>query len=340
MKRMKAVVYRGPEQLVVEKVNIPEVSPQEILVKADVRIYHGLFRVPIKRGRIIGHEFAGDVVEVGSEVECLSEGMRVTVRPIMHCGRCIYCIQGRTNICLSRPTLGYEYDGAFAEYVRIPAQAIRNGNVFEIPQDFSYEEAAITEPLAACINSVERSNITAGDTVVIIGGGPIGLMHLQLARLYGARRVIVSELKEERLKVAEGFGADMTVNPQKRDLVDFVKELTHGYGADVVIVAVGAPAAIEQAIKAVRKGGTVNIFGGCSTGSSITVDPNIIHYGELIVTGTSGSRPYHHWKAVKLASTGQVRLKPLITHVLPLERAVDAILMKERGVGLKHVLKP
>ena len=345
---MKAVVYRGPRNLAVEEVEVPQISPQEVLVKVraagvcgtDVRIYHGRFSVPVKTGRIIGHEFSGDIVEVGKEVDGLNVGMRVTVRPIMHCGRCLYCLQGRTNICLSRPTLGYEYDGAFAEYVRIPAQAIRNGNVFEIPRNLSYEEAAITEPLAACVNGAERSNMRPGDTVVIVGGGPIGLMHLQLARLYGAQRIIVSEVKEERLRVAESFGADVTINPLEEDLVDSVKRLTQGYGADVAIVAVGAPAAIEQAIKAVRKGGTVNIFGGCPTGSSITIDPNIIHYGELIVTGTSGSKPYHHWKAVKLASAGQVKLKPLITHVLPLERAVEAISMKERGVGLKHVLKP
>jgi len=348
LNKMKAVVYRGPERLAVEEVDVPEISSQEVLVKVkaagvcgtDVRIYHGRFRVPVKSGRIIGHEFSGDIVEVGKEVEGLAVGMRVTVRPIMHCGRCLYCLQGRTNICLSRPTLGYEYDGAFAEYVRIPVQAIRNGNVFELPENLSYEEAAITEPLAACVNGAERSNIKPGDTVVIVGGGPIGLMHLQLAKLYGAGRVIVSEIKEERLKVAEDFGADLTVNPLEEDLVNSVKNLTQGYGADVAIVAVGAPTAIEQAIRTVRKGGTVNLFGGCPTGSSITIDPNIIHYGELIVTGTSGSTPYHHWKAVRLASTGQVKLRPLITHVLPLEKAVDAISMKERGEGLKHVLKP
>ncbi len=348
MGNMMAVVYRGPERLNVESVDIPEISATEVLVKVraagvcgtDVRIYRGRFRVPLKPGRIIGHEFAGDIVEVGKEVEDLREGMKITVRPILHCGRCLYCLQGRNNICVSRPTLGYEYDGAFAEFIKIPGQAIKIGNVFSVPKKLSYEEAAITEPLAACVNGVERSNISVGDTVVIVGAGPVGLMLLQLAKLHGAQRTIVSEISERRLRIAKNFGADVIVNTHEEDFVKVVKDLTNGYGADAVIVAVGAPLAIEQTVKTVRKGGTVNLFGGCATGSSITIDPNTVHYGEIIFTGTSGSRRLHHWKAIKLASTGQVQLKPLITHSFSLGKAVEAILMKERGQGLKHVLKP
>ncbi len=343
---MKAVVYLGPEELKIKTMNVPKISEDEILVKVkasgvcgtDIRIYHSLFRIPIEAGRIIGHEFAGDIVKVGGKVKDLQEGMRVTVRPIIHCGKCIYCMQERTNLCVTRPTLGYDYDGAFAEYVKIPAQAIKIGNVFEIPPALSYEEAAITEPLAACINGIERSNINAGDTVIIFGAGPLGLMHLQLTKLYNAQ-VIVSEVAEKRLKIAKDLGADLVVNPKNEDLCSLIKDL-RGYEADVAIVATGSPIAIELAMKSVKKGGTINLFGGSPAGSTITLDPNIIHYGELLVTGTSGFRTFHHWKAIKLVSKGQIKLKPLITHTLPLEEAVKAILMKEKGEGLKHILIP
>ena len=240
---------------------------------------------------------------------------------------------------MRKPTdLGYEYDGAFAEYIKIPAQAIQIGNVFEISPSLSYEEAAITEPLAACINGNERSNIKADDTVLILGAGPIGLMHLQLAKLQGAH-VIISDLADERLKVAKDLGADRLINPKNEDLLSLAKG-SSDYGVDVAIVATGSAAAIEQGIKALKKGGTLNLFGGSPKGTTVALDPNIIHYGELNVTGTSGFRPFHHWKALKLVDAGQIKLKPLITHTLPLEGAVEAILMKEKGVGLKHILKP
>ncbi len=348
MAEMRASTYHGPEDLRISKVEVPSINSREILVRVkkaavcgtDVRIYHGRFRVPITPGRIIGHEFSGDIVEVGSEVDGFKEEGKVTARPIMNCSKCPYCLKGRVNLCLTRPTLGYEYDGAFAEYIRIPEAAIRSGNLFEIPDNLSYEEGALAEPLAACLNGFERSNVEVGSTVTILGAGPIGLIHLQLAKLGGARKVIMTDLFEERLDTAKKLGASLTINSRNEDPSKIVKDETEGLGADVAIVAVGATKAIEQALKTVKKGGTVNLFGGSPTGSTINIDPNPIHYGELIVTGSSGSTPHHQSKALRLMSRGQIRMKPLITHDLPLERTVEAIKMKEKGEGLKHLLTP
>jgi len=343
---MRAAVFYAPSDIRVEDCPIPSITKDEILVKVkaaaicgtDLRIYKGTKK--IKTPRIIGHEFAGQVEKVGEDITDFTIGDRVTVYPVISCGKCYACMMGRRNICVQRPTIGYEFDGGFAEYVRIPAEATATSSVIKLPDKITYEEAAITEPLAACLNGILRLNVRHGEHVWIAGAGPIGLMHVQLARMAGASLVIVSEVNEYRGKKARELGADIVVNPVEEDVFQRIMSETGGKGADKVMIATGIPKLIEESLKAVRKGARVVIFAGSPEGSSITIDPNIIHYKEIELTGASASTPYLHRKAVELVNNGRIDLKSLITHKLKLEDITKGLEMKEMVEGLKTLVIP
>lgn len=344
MAKMPAAVFYAPQDLRLEQVDIPTAGAGEVVIRVraagicgtDVRIMKGGKKVaaPI----IIGHELAGEVAQVGAGVTGVEPGDRVTVEPVIPCGKCLLCQKGRANICLTRPTIGYEYDGAFANYVRVPATAVRAGNIVKLPDTMSFEEAAIAEPLAACVNGIDRTNIQLGDTVLILGAGPIGLVHLQLSRASGATRVFVSEPNDERRQTALDFGADAVINPLAEDVVAKAKAWTGGVGVDAIIVASGVPAAMQAGIRAVRKGGVFNIFAGSPPESTFALEPNLVHYGELIVTGSSGHTADHLRRAVDLISRGVIDAKRLITHRFELSQIVDALGARHALEGLKHVV--
>jgi|Deesub1362A_J573_1020465.scaffolds.fasta_scaffold00062_115 L-iditol 2-dehydrogenase len=344
MTTMHAAVFYGPSDLRLQEVEVPAIGEGEILLRVraagicgtDVRILKGAKR--IIPPRIIGHEVAGEIVEVGPGVEGLHVGQRVAVEPIIPCGRCPLCLKGRRNICLTRPTLGDHYDGAFASYVRVPATAVAAGNVVPLPPNLSYEEGAFAEPLAACINGIDRCSIHLGDTVLILGAGPIGLVHLLLSRAAGAGRIFVSEPHTERRSIALELGADEVMDPLKEGVVDRVRRWTDGLGADVVIVAIGAPAAMESAIEAVRKGGVVNIFAGSAPDARFPCDPNRIHYGEIALTGSSGHTADHLRRALELMSQGSLDARRLITHRFDFHEIHRALAAREALEGLKHVV--
>ena len=226
--------------------------------------------------------------------------------------------------------MGY---GGFAEYTK--ALAI---NTYKL-QNVTCEEACFAEPLACCLNSILRSRIKPGDNVVIIGVGPMGLMHLQLAKASGAR-VIVSDLIDKRLKFAKEMGADDIVNPSREDAVEKVKKLTGGVGADVVIVTIGNKHAIEQGIKLVAKGGLVNLFAGTHPTASIEIDPNLIHYGEVTLTGSFDNTPWLFERAVRLIELGIVKTKPLISHRFPLDEISEAFRIASGLDRLKVIITP
>jgi L-iditol 2-dehydrogenase len=342
--KMPAAVFYGPSDIRLQKVDIPTITEGEVLVRVraagicgtDVRIMEGGKKVAAPL--IIGHEMAGDIAAVGAGVGGLSVDERVTVEPVIPCGRCPLCLRGRRNICVTRPTIGYDYNGSFATYMRVPATAVAEGNVISLPENLSYEEAAVAEPLAACVNGIDRCNIMLGDTVLIMGAGPIGLAHLALSRAAGASRVFVSEPKDERRQSAMEFGADGVIDPKREDLVGHVRQWTDGLGVDVVIVAIGAPSAMETGVRALRKGGILNIFAGSPPDSHFSCDPNLVHYGELILTGSSGHTAGHMRRAVDLMSRGVIPAKRLITHRFQLEDIVDALDARKALAGLKHVV--
>jgi len=343
---MKAAVFYGPSDIRVEERPIPKIEEGEVLVKVkaaaicgtDLRIYMGTKK--IETPKIIGHEFAGEVEEVKGDVGGICTGERVTVYPVISCGKCYACMMGRRNICVQRPTIGYEYDGGFAEYVKIPSNAIIAGSVIKLPDRISYEEAAITEPLAACLNGILRLQVEHGEHVWIAGAGPIGLMHLQLARLAGAALVVVSEVNEFRAKKARELGADIVVNPVKEEVSKTIMQATDGKGADKIMIAAGVPKLIEESLKAARKGARIVIFAGSPEGSSITIDPNIIHYKEIELTGASAATPFLHRKAVELVNNRRIDLRSLITHKLTLDEIDKGLTMKQMGEGLKTLVIP
>lgn len=346
---MKAARLHGVKDLRVEDVEEPTVGSDEFLIRVkaatvcatDVRIYtYGDPRV--KFPRILGHEFAGDIEEVGVNLKrYLEVGTRVTVNPNMYCGKCRYCVTGRHELCESRYALGIDVDGALAEYLRIPSEAFRTGGVCEVPDNISYEEAALVEPLSACLHGHEFARTGIGDVVVIIGAGPIGLMHVVVSKVMGASKVIVSEIDEDRLKEAANFGADYLVNPLKEDLPSKVSQITGGHGADVVIVAVGSPAAQQQALSIAAKGGRVNFFGGLPVGKdSVPLNTNLIHYKEIFVFGTSSQSIYDFRKTLELVAAGVLDVKRFITHRFPLDDTIKAFEIASSRVGLKVCVNP
>ncbi|MEN6412917.1 MAG: alcohol dehydrogenase catalytic domain-containing protein [Veillonellales bacterium] len=344
MEWMKALVFYGPGDIRLKRHKIPVIRQEEMLIRVkaagvcgtDIRIYNGTKE--IEAPRIIGHEFAGDIIAVGKCVKNFAAGERVTVYPIITCNDCYACKTGRTNICSERITLGYELDGGFAEYVRIPANAIANGNVNRLPSGVSYEEGAVSEPLTAAYSGIRRANVKAGNSVLIVGGGPIGLLHTQLSKLYGAGLIIVSEPQKEKRLQAKFFGADAAVDPLNESLQKLIDKMTGGAGMDIVIADVGVPEIVEKSVEYVKRGGKYVIFAGCPAGSRITIDPNQIHYKELVITGSSAAKPTYQRKILKMIAAGQVDVKTVISDVFPVERWQEAFNMKENYKGLKYVL--
>lgn len=327
-KKMKAAMLYGVGDLRVENVNVPEVKAGEVLVKVraattcgtDVKIFQrGYVGGVIKYPTVFGHEWAGDVAEVGEGVSWIKEGIRIRAGNSGPCLRCRMCEKEDYNLCENMTWLW----GAYAEYIKVPAPIVRV-NIQEIPSHVLYEEAAVAEPLACCLSGIEKCNIGTGDNVAIIGDGPIGLLHLQLARLKGASKIIICGLIEARLTTAKNLGADVTINGDAEECIGRVRQLTDGYGADVVIEAVGLPATWEQALKMVRRGGTVLEFGGCPPSSVIKVETELLHYSDITLLGSFHATPVHFKRALNLIASGAVKIRPIITHKMGLDEIKDA----------------
>lgn len=325
---MKAAMLYGVKDLKVEDVEVPEVKDGEVLVKVkaattcgtDLKIFQrGYVEKVIKLPTIFGHEWAGEVAEVGKGLEWPRKGMRVRAGNSAPCLHCSMCQRGKYNLCENMIWLW----GAYAEYIKVPARMVLM-NMQGVPDGISYEEAAITEPLACVLHGVEQANVKLGDTVAIIGAGPIGLLHLLTVKKMGAGRTIMIDLVDERLGFAEKLGADATVNSGKENVETRIRELTGGYGADVAIEAIGLSATWEQALKLARKGGTVLEFGGCPPGTEIKVNAEMLHYGELTVMGTFHTTPLHFRKALNLIATRTIDVRPLVTRKMKLDNIKEA----------------
>lgn len=320
---MKAAMLHGVKDLRVEDVDMPGVGIGEVLVKikaattcgTDVKIYQrGYVEKIIKLPTIFGHEWAGEVVEVGEDLDWPKKGMRVRAGNSAPCLHCNMCQKGKYNLCENMIWLW----GAYAEYIKIPARTVLV-NMQEIPSHVSFEEAAITEPLACVLHGVEEANVKLGDTVAVIGAGPIGLLHLLTVKKMGAEKIVMIDLVDERLNVAKELGADETINAGKENSVEKVQQLTGGHGADIVIEAIGSPVTWEQALRLARKGGTVLEFGGCPPGTEIKLNTEMLHYGELTVLGAFHTTPLHFRKALNLISSRTVDVRPLVTKRMRLE---------------------
>jgi len=340
---MRAVVYLEPGVLELRQVPIPSIGPDDILVRVRVALTCGTDVKTYRRGHpkilpptLFGHEFAGDVVAVGQEVQGFEPGMRVVAGNSAPCNLCFYCKHGQQNLC---DNLLINL-GAFAEYIKVPGPIVRQ-NTYRIPDALPYRHAALMEPLSCVVHGQDLVQIRPGETVIIVGaGGPIGLMHLQLALRQGAAQVIAVDLKDWRLAVAKRLGATRIVNPEREDPVAVVRDLTDGRGADVSIESAGAKVTWLTAVAAARKGGRVLWFGGLPSGTRIEVDAARVHYDELTLIGPYHLTPMDCFRALQLIKAGVIDADALITHELPLERLEEGLQMMMEGQCVKTAIVP
>lgn len=345
---MKGVVLKGPNVFVTEEIPMPEIGADELLLKmekaaicgTDIRILEGKKTKDVRYPSVIGHEMCGTIDKVGANVKGYEVGEKVSIANIIPCGHCPSCLSGRENACMNRLAVGYQYDGGFEEYVRIPANLIQAGNVIKLPEHVSFTAGALIEPLACCIRGLHNAGTGFNDVVLVIGAGPIGLMHLQLAHIAGASKVIVSEPNEQRLKIAKDLGADIIVDPTKEDLAEIVRRETNGAGVDVIIMAIGVPALVNSTLKLCRKGGTVCLFAGFAGTGECTIEVNTIHYNEINVNGSTGYRRSDYLAAAEMVKNGRINLDRIATHVYKLDDFQQAYETCKAGTGLKIMLEP
>jgi len=345
---MKAAVLEELNKIVVKEVPMPDTDDNGMLLKikscaicgSDLRILHfGNNRV--ETPTITGHEISGEVVRVGKNVSKFSVGDRVAVGADVPCGECTFCEAGIGNNCQINYAIGYQFQGGFAEYMPINATTVNFGPVHKIPDNLSFDEAAIAEPLGCVLNALELSNLKFGDTVAVIGAGPIGCMIIEVAKKMGASKVILVQRSRPRLELAIKFGADVYICSSDEDAVKRVLEETEGLGVDVVLTACPSPEAQGDAIKMAKNRGRVNFFGGLPAGkSNITIDSNIIHYKELFVHGSHGSMPRHHRKAVELIASGVIDAKQFISHKFSLDDIVEGFKVAEGKTGMRVIINP
>lgn len=346
---MKVARFEGPGNLSVIDVPKPTPGPKEILIKVkscatcgtDAKIFkHGHPR--LKPPQVIGHEISGEVVELGSQISGFELGARVQVIAAIPCGDCWLCKSDRMTICENQLSMGYQFAGGFAEYMVIPWEVIRVNGVNRIPENVSFDEAAVTEPLACVLNSQKIVGVSKGDSVLVMGAGPIGCLHVRLARALGAEKVFLADINGGRLALSsEKVKPDASIDMEHEDLAQVIKTLTNGRGPSVVITAAPSGAAQELAISIVAPGGRVSFFGGLPKDQPlINCDANIVHYKEVTLFGANGSSPSQNLEALEMISSGKVRVSDLITHRVPLDRVADAIDAVLSGTAIKVVVNP
>jgi L-iditol 2-dehydrogenase len=300
---MRVVRFHAPQDVRVEDAPEPTAGPGELLVRVrncsicgtDAKIWRS-GHPDLHPPRVLGHEVAGEVAEVGDGVGGWSAGDRVQVIAAIPDGTCHECRHGWPTVCPNQERIGYRHDGGFAELMRVPAQVLAVDGVNRLPEGLSFAEASVAEPLSCVLNGQEQAGVGDGQTVVVVGAGPIGCLHVRLARARGAARVLLIELNPWRLELAAGLVApDEAIAADGTGTVEAVRTLTEGGGADVVIVAAGSGKAQEDALRMAARRGTVSFFGGLPKDQpTITCDANIVHYREVGIVGANGSSPNHH----------------------------------------------
>jgi len=344
--KMTAAVLYGKEDVKIEQVPIPRVGEGEVLVKVQVALTCGTDLKVYQRGyharmivppALFGHELAGVIEEVGPGVRGFKRGMRVVALNSAPCQMCFYCSRHQENLC---EDLLFN-NGAYAEYIRIPRRIVEL-NMLAVPPNVTYEEAAMVEPLACVLRGLHETGVELGDIVTVIGGGPIGLMFIQVAKAMGCK--VISVVKRDgQVEAAKHMGAHEVIQITKvKDPIDAVRALSaEKRGSDVVIEAVGRPDAWELAVEMVRKGGTVNFFGGCASGTKVQLDTNRLHYSEITLKATFHHTPDTVRKAFGLMVEKKIRSTDYITGEAPLSRLQQVLRhMLNRGGEIKTAIIP
>ncbi len=347
MRTMLATMFYGPEDIRLEQRAMPHPAASEVLVQVAATTTCGTDVKTYRRGHPLlfphtpagfGHEVAGIVAEVGADIHQFHEGDAVVVANSAPCRSCFYCRRNQESLCENLLFL----NGAFAEFLLVPERIVRY-NIHHIHGETSFVAAALTEPLACALHGIDASGITADDTIAILGSGPLGLLLVALAKLCGAR-VIVTGHGKERLALAHHFGADSVIDVAAlsyKEQLEAVRNATEAQrGADIVIEAVGTPVTWELAAHMVRPGGLVNFFGGCPSGTQVTLETRPIHYGELTIKGVFHHTPAYFAQALDLIVSRQIDVEALITACVPLESTLDIFHRLSQKQGVKYALIP
>ncbi len=345
---MKAAILEELNKMVVRDVPEPVCGPDEAIVApesvsvcgSDVRIFHyGNNRVTPPC--TIGHEFAARVVEVGKNVTRLKVGDRITMGADVPSDNCPWSAIGQGNLSKENYAIGYQFEGAFQQRMKLNALTVKLGPIVKLPENLSYDDACIAEPLACAVHGLELGNMGPGKSMCVIGLGPIGCMILELAKAYGATKVFGAQRSKKRLEMAREFMPEARlISTEEEDLVQTVLNETNGEGVDFVITTAGTVQAQVDAIKMVRKRGWVNLFAGLKNQPPLTIDSNLIHYKECFVMGSHGSNQKDVEKAVQLLASGQINAKRYISKHFTLDQINDALAYHESRQGLKVIVKP
>lgn len=347
---MIGLEFHSPDALRIAELERPVAGEGEIVLDTvatgicgtDLKIARGEHRLyPAGTVRVPGHEMVGRVRENRSSRSELRVGDLVAVAPNVACGDCRSCRRGRANLCEHYASVGLTFDGGLAESVLLPRRAVEQGNAIPLPAGMDPLDAVLMEPLAAVLRGLRAMDFGAGDSLAVIGAGPIGLLAVRLARQLGASNIIVSQTSAPRRALARDFGADHTVDPRAEDLREAVMRLTDGVGADCVLVATPIPEVFRASLALAAVGGRVNFFAGLPSGKGETpLDANLIHYRELVVTGSTANTTEDCVAALSILSERADEYRPLITHTLPLARAAEAFEIAAQGAALKVVVTP
>ncbi len=348
-KTMRAMVIKAPMDYSIEDVPVPEVPAKGLLLKVEACGLCGSDLRTLRSGHrnitfpwTIGHEVCGTVCAVGGEYDGKWQvGERLAIGPNVYCGECDYCRSGEYELCEKPRELAQHWQGGLAEYMAIPYESLQRGNIEPVSEGVDPVLASVAEPISSCINAQQRAGVTLGNTVVIIGSGPIGCIHIALARLRGASKIFIVDINDSRLAFAEDFGADALINAEREDPIARVLELTGGKGADVVIAATPAPVAPRQGLDMAKKGGKVIQFGGLPKDNSIVdMDMNKVHYKGLYIIGTTTFSPMHFKASLNLITTGQFPAEKLVSHRYSLEDFAEGSRLALEGKVLKGVFQP
>lgn len=346
---MRAAIFYGPKNIKVEEIKKPEISGDEVLIRvkaagicgSDLHFYKGEAPVKVPSGTILGHELSGEVVAVGDEVERIKIGDRVGIEPLIGCGKCSFCRIGKYHLCKGLKHIGFAFGGGFAEYTKAPQE-----KVFKLPQNISYEEAVLLDTYAVSVHAIHKVRIDISDLVVILGGGTLGLTTMQIVKAAGAKKVVIVGRRDKGLQIAKYAGADITINTSKVNVVDEVRKLSGGLGADIVFECVGGFApTLQQAIKITRPGGTIGIIG------VFTKNPNLdfwsAHTKEISLIFIWS---YANWRikpefetALELLASRKLKPIPIITHTFPLSKineGFSALLNKKESNAVKVLILP
>jgi len=344
---VKSLRLYGPNDIRLDEVPVPSISDDEILLKTDaaaicgtdVRMWQNGYKgVDADHPLVLGHEFAATVAKVGANVSFYREGMQLAMAPNIGCGICDKCVRGDFHLCSDYRAFGINMDGAFAEYIRVPKEALTHGNLIVIPEGVSPEEAAVNEPLSCVYNGFLKCDVRPGDFVLVVGSGPIGIMHAQLAKMAGAAKVMMNDLSKERLDESAAIVHGMKTY-HGDDLAGFVFKETDGRGLDVAVAACPSPAVHAAMLPLMEYGGRILYFGGVPANKQpVAIDTNIIHYRELFITGSTRANICHFRKTLEFIADGLVDVKSLVTARFGIDDILKAFDYAGQAKGLKNVI--